>query len=503
MTITGPSISRRTALAAAGAAVVGGYALSRATGAAAAPASSPHQLVTYPIPDGVAQNTSFTVQARTPGGRWQPVSCYLVNLNLVDTSTGHGLTQQSSMAYFDFSGPVEVRIGYTKGPIGKARVRPLSYGIEPAVHRHSSVTFTLTEPRNVVVEVNGDIFDCLHLFAGAIDPNPPDADDPDVLYYGPGLHTVPGNVLTVPSGKTVYLAGGAVLKAGVTFSRVSGCKLLGRGVLTAPSGGGCTVEYASDIAIGGVTMLDPNGYAVTAGQVDGLTISGLRSFSNKGNGDGIDLFCCTNAVIEGVFMRNSDDCVAIYNHRWNYYGDSGNIVLRDSALWADVAHPVNVGTHGNTDSPETLDGLTISNVDILDHREPQLLYQGCIALNPGDSNLIRNVRIEDVRVEDFRQGQLINMRVMYNDKYNTSPGRGIQSVYVRNLSYTGSQANPSILVGYDDARGISDVTFENLVVNGALIATGMPKPTWYLVSDFVPMYANEHVTNLTFIPPQA
>lgn len=130
-------------------------------------------------------------------------------------------------------------------------------------------------------------------------------------------------------------------------------------------------------------------------------------------------------------------------------------------------------------------------------------YQGCIALNPGDSNLLRNVRCEDIRVEDFRWGQLVNMRVMYNKSYNTSPGRGIEMVYIKNLSYNGTNANTSILVGYDDDHLIKDVTFQNLVVNGTLIADTMQKPKWFATTDFVPMYANEHVKNLRFLAPDA
>lgn len=29
----------------------------------------------------------------------------------------------------------------------------------------------------------------------------------------------------------------------------------------------------------------------------------------------LDLFCCQNALIDSVFMRNSDDCIALYNNR--------------------------------------------------------------------------------------------------------------------------------------------------------------------------------------------
>lgn len=91
-------------------------------------------------------------------------------------------------------------------------------------------------------------------------------------------------------------------------------------------------------------------------------------------------------------------------------------------------------------------------------------------LNPGDDILIRRVLIEDVNVEDFRQGQLIAMRVVNNPTYNTSVGRGIEEIRIRNLGYEETNANPSIIAGYDADHAIRDVTFENLVIDGKLIS---------------------------------
>src|ERR1035437_4997089 len=89
-------------------------------------------------------------------------------------------------------------------------------------------------------------------------------------------------------------------------------------------------------------------------------------------------------------MRNSDDCIAIYGHRRNFYGNVQNITVRNSTLWADVAHPILVGTHGDTPNPDTLEDLRFSNLDIFDHMEPQIDYQGCMSRNAGDGNLNRN-----------------------------------------------------------------------------------------------------------------
>ncbi|KJK35150.1 hypothetical protein UK15_32225 [Streptomyces variegatus] len=146
-----------------------------------------------------------------------------------------------------------------------------------------------------------------------------------------------------------------------------------------------------------------------------------------------------------------------------------------------------------------LENLRFENIDILDHREPQVSAQGCIALNPGDGNLIRDVRCDNIRVEDIRWGQLVQMRVTYMPKWNTAPGRGIENVYIKDLTYTGTHAGTSLLLGLDGDHLIKDVTFENLVVNGRIIRDSGGKPAWYLASDGVPMFANEHVHNLRFL----
>ncbi|MEY9995227.1 hypothetical protein ABIE67_007259 [Streptomyces sp. V4I8] len=493
-------VSRRTLLQAAGA-TAAAYSLIGATAGTASADDTPasaDKLVVYPIPSGVPTNSSFAVKARTPGGEWQTVPVYRSRAKQIDANTGSGPVFNSSVATFDFQGTVEVAVTSSKGAIGSARIRPLSYDIDFTVDG-ATVSFTLAEPRNLSIEIDGEIFNNLQLHANPIETYVPDPDDPDVIFFGPGLHKTTDNVVKVPSGKTLYLAGGAVLTSRVEFDTVENARLRGRGVLY-NSQNGILVNYSKNIEIDGIMVLNPSsGYSVTVGQSKQVTVRNLHSYSHGQWGDGIDVFSSEDVLIEGVWMRNSDDCIAIYAHRWDYYGDCRNITVRNSTLWADVAHPINVGTHGNTDKPETIENLVFSNIDILDHREPQMDYQGCIALNPGDSNLLKNVRAQDIRVEDFRWGQLINMRVMFNKSYNTSVGRGIDGVFIRNMTYTGTHANPSVMVGYDADHAIKNVTFQNLVINGKFIGNGMKKPGWYKFTDVMPAYANEHVISPRFL----
>ncbi|KAJ5708169.1 hypothetical protein N7488_007970 [Penicillium malachiteum] len=446
---------------------------------------------------------SYSINVQGSDGKSVSVPPFFATVAEVNTTSGNSIIYNTTIGRFEFSGTADIAVTYHTEAIKKVVIRPNSYAITPKV-KGNTITFRLSTPKNIVVQINDNIWDTLNLFADPTETNIPDPNDPGVIYFHAGINnsssnlTITDGVLAVPSGKTVYVAGGAVLTYQVAFQNVSRSSIRGRGTLYNNPGGAVLIESSSSITVQDLVIINPNGYAVNVGEADGLLIQGIRSFSSKGWGDGIDIFCSNNVLIENIFMRNSDDNIALYQHRWDYYGDSSNITIQDATLWADLAHPIVMGTHGNTDNPETLDGVTIRNIDILDHREPQMWYQGAIAVNPGDGNLIQNIYAEGIRVENFREGQVVNFRVEYNTKYNTSPGRGIRNVVIKDLSYEGVNANPALVLGYDEDRTIENVTFVDLTMNGKLIYDEMAKPAWYYTADMVPMFVNEHVSNLTF-----
>jgi hypothetical protein len=144
--------------------------------------------------------------------------------------------------------------------------------------------------------------------------------------------------------------------------------------------------------------------------------------------------------------------------------------------------------------------MVFNNIDILDQHQDQIDYQECMALNAGDKNLIKNIRFENIRIDDIRKGQLVNMRVMFNRKYNTAVGMGIEDVYFKDITYKGKRAQQSIIAGYDDNRKIKNVVLEHLLMNGTVISDDMAgKPSWFKTADFANIFIGEHVDNVTFI----
>ncbi|WP_307532433.1 glycosyl hydrolase family 28 protein [Pedobacter sp. W3I1] len=448
-------------------------------------------LKAYPAPASVPQNTDFTVKVRMPGQPWQDLPEYAV---MVDRVKGldHSV-EKASMAYFDFSGAVEISVQFNKGAISTSRIRPLSYHIPNKVSGRT-ITFKLEKPANLSVEVNGDLFHNLHLFANPVETFIPDSTDKNVVFFGPGLHEIPKGKLKVLSGKTVYVAGGAVLKGQILIDKVENVKVLGRGMIDHSIKGAIKIANSKNIEIDGLF-----GTQCFTGGSDNVTIRNFKCMSYYKWGDGMNVISSNNVLIDGVFNRNSDDCTTVYGTRLGFTGGCKNVTMRNSTLWADVAHPILIGTHRNTPRPEVLENLSYINIDILDHKEPQVDYQGCMSINAGDSNLIRNVRFEDIRVEDFREGQLVNLRVFFNPKYCTSPGRGIENVLFKNVSYHGKNAKPSIILGYDDQRKVKNIVFEDLRLNGVLFSDDMPgKPAWFKTSDMAGMFVGDHVDGVIF-----
>jgi hypothetical protein len=459
-------------------------------------ASQAQQLIVYPelAPNEAPasmHNDDYTVQVRQPGGQWQNLYEYNVKLDKVTGTSHHG--ENASMCSFDFSGEVEVSVTNNKGNIQQARIRPLSYGIQPVI-KGNVCNFRLFRPSNLSVEINGDIFHNLHLFANPVDHFVPNKKDTNLIYFGPGVYTIEGGKMNVPSGRTVYLAGGAVLMGQLLIEGVHDVKVMGRGMIDPSVKMGVRIANSKNVTVEGIVCTQ-----CATGGSDSVTIRNVKSISYYSWGDGMNVFSSNNVLFDGVFCRNSDDCTTVYGTRKGFTGGCRNITMQNSTLWADVAHPILIGTHGNSANPDTLENLNYINIDILDHKEAQVDYQGCMSINAGDNNLVRNVRFENIRVEDFREGQLVNIRVFFNKKYCTAPGRGIENVLFKDITYNGHNANLSVIAGYDTIRPVKNIVFDNLVINGVCISDDMPgKPQWYKTTDMAGMFVGEHVEGILF-----
>ncbi len=463
-------------------------------------------VVTYPADPGVETLDDFTVAVRQSGGEWQPVAVYPVRVDVV-RGTKH-CVETASMAYFDFDGKVEVSVKYNKGAIDSARVRPLSSKIAPAVSG-DIVTFTLDRPSNLSVEVNGDIFHNLHLFANPLDARRPSAKEikragkkgSKLVYFGPGVHKLPDDVMHIKSGQTVYIDGGARVYGMLVADSVRDVRFYGRGeVHPRGRGEGIYIKRSRNVDVNGLIVTQ-----IPVGGCDSVSITNVKSISYYGWGDGMNVFASNNVRYDSVFCRNSDDCHTVYATRKGFNGGCSNIVMENSTLWADVAHPINIGLHGSAAelgldaAPDTITGLLYRNIDILDHQERQLDCQGCLTIVSGDNNRVKDITFDNIRIDDIRIGRLFDIRIAMIKKYCAAPGGCIRDILFKDVTYNGNRAEVSFIIGYDPMRRVSGITFDNLVINGVRISDDMPgKPKWYKTGDMARIFIGEHVDGVVF-----
>ena len=457
------------------------------SGSASEAAAAEPALVIYPEPAAVTykkHNNDFTVRVRAPQGPWRDLYEYNVKVDL-------NAPQNASMVYFDMTGPVEVSVRKNNGTVHEVRVRPSSAGIKVNV-AGSIATFTLKEPRKLSVEFDGDRLHNLHILASPLETDPPDPSDPNVVWFGPGVHQPEdaSDAYHIASNKTVYIAGGAVVRGRLVLDHVENVKILGRGIIDEPEEG-IEIHYSKAITIDGPIVVNPRHYTVSCGQSSDITIRNLKTFSASPWSDGLDFMSCSQVRVDDVFLRTSDDCIAIYGHRWDFRGDARDYLITHSILWADVAHPINIGLHGDpSEHGETLENIRFQDIDILEHDEHNPDYRGAMAISDGDDNLVRNIVFDSIRVDDFLEGELVNLRVVFNPKYNTAPGRGIENILFRNVTYSGANQYVSVIAGYDAARTVRDVRFEHLIINGRRIDSARAAN----------IDIGEHVSDVTFRP---
>ena len=501
-----------------------------------------HQVFTYSAPDGAPLKHDYDVYIQPRGRKeWTKIDTYMAKVNSpLPSSPGGGALKHkvSEISYcvFDFTGDVFVKVISKNRKFKTARIRPDYRGTIANVQNDSTVQFLLFQPENVSVELDGDITNNLLVFTSKPPLSKEEAEAQakqegrQFIYIPPGFYdqaaltryapllakgdgnktggeASSGGEVLVPSNTTLYLAGGAYFTGTYLIKDAHDVSILGRGIARPVNGyNGCFVSCSKNVLIDGLVVCK-----CPIGGSDGVTLHDVRSISHPSWGDGLNVLASSNILYDRVFCRNSDDCTTAYATRLGFEGSTRNIHMRNSTLWADVAHPIFIGLHGAAAGPhperqDTIENLVYENIDILCQAEPQVDYQGCLAINCGDNNLVRNILFDNIRIEQIYDGCIAQVKVGYNQKYCAAPGRGVEDITFRNIRYNSqftihnSQLpNLSIINGYDAEHRVQNVTFEGLKINGKLIYDDMPgKPKWYATADYVPMYVGNHVSGVVF-----
>lgn len=452
----------------------------------------------WPAPQGEELSRDFSVSVENqavpvyvarvapgdPALRWKAMD---------DKANSADFYENAAFVTFDMEGTVEVVVTCPE-PVTSARILPSSLKLTPRVEGRN-IHITMEQPRPLTLEINGDWVHSLHILANPPEQDPPREDDPNVIYFGPGIHEV--THMQVGSGKTIYVAGGAVVRGVIgadepfrissysglkTYSptfhlRGDNIKVRGRGII---DGSHCTTHarnlmlvQGADIDIEGVVFRDSSTWNIPIRQCDRVAVRNVKILGYRANSDGIDICNSRDVTVEDCFIRTLDDLIVVKTDRGA--GDARRIVARNCVLWNEVAHALSVGA----ELREDVDDVLFTDCDVIHDkgREWTLRVYHC------DSARITNIRFENLRVEESRR--LISLWI---DKafWTRDEQRGhIDGVVFRNIAAPA----PSLieLKGFDAEHAVENVQFQNVTIEGQPLK----------MSD---VHSNEFVRGVTVAP---
>jgi hypothetical protein len=447
-----------------------------------ADASGGESIRLYPAPPEEAPSPDFTVEANG-----QPVFVYQAKVRheiakppgSIWTHEMGAKAEMASFACFDFDGKVAVAVKPNR-PFQKATLHPASYGIQ-ARAEGGVVRFELDQPRKLTLLLDGSDQRPLHLFTNPLETDVPKQGDPNVIYFGPGVHKT--GPIEVKSGQTVYLAGGAIVRGQILpdekpthsartglnhygplihVQNASNVRVRGRGILDGgdmPHASRALVVIAgsSDVQVDGIVIRDSPNWAVSMhGGSERVTVTNVSQISGRLNSDGINSVNSRAIRIRNCFVRNRDDSIVIKTTQPK--GEASDILVEGCVIWNDWGYAL--GITYETRAP--IHGVVFRDCDVLD----ALFW--ALGIHVVDSATMSDIRFENIRVERTRGG-LIRLGITH-DMWATDKERGrIRSVVFDNVRFTGPGSPRSEILGLDPAHRVEDVTFRNLRIGGQLI----------------------------------
>lgn len=370
---------------------------------------------------------------------------------------------------------------------GEAVVRPLSKHVQPKL-AGDAVDFTLADAGQYSVERAGTGHfkdDALFLFANRPDATTPTLTGPNVIHLKAGIHN---RHVDLKSGQTLYLDPGAVLFGSVNAFDAQNVSILGRG----------TVLY-----YGPQSETHDDGWKsqkywhpLTTRNVRGLTVRGVtfvgrsRTWSLQThttfdavfdnikilsvnpqniNGDGIDWYGGGRARVTNSLIRSMDDCFAFFTpgssqDMWattkNSTGEVRDIHIENCVLWSTLANVFRIGFNGQA---LTTRNISMKNTDVIHMSKSEWYAPWALfcMVSPNSKGQARhsNYRFEGIRFEE--PTALFGLQ---------NPEAEFHHVVLKDITMVGDPV-PSLI-----KSKTRDVTFDNVLLNGKLVAAEADLP---------------------------
>lgn len=454
------------------------------------------EVIAYPVPPGIAPSPDYQIQV---GNKYIFVH----------------KTPVLSFASFALNGEAEVVVTVNR-PINNPVIRPLSLGIKPTVEGNR-LRFRIRHPGQLVVEVDDDLKRPLFLFADESDQHAPQPNDAGVRYFEGGRIYEVGT-LQLTNHETVYLAGGAVVRAKIRAKNVTGARIIGPGILDASTRSDkakmVEINSCTNIEMNGPIVLGSYGWTIVPEFSDDILLRNLKVLGWRDNDDGVDVVSSHRVTVDHCIFRTKDDGIAVkalvntgkstiavdnfepVTPPLTTIGPSESNVedvqVTNSIFWSSpLGHALTVGFELRA---KNIRNITFANCDIIKKEAGYAL-----SIDNADFGTVENVRFENIRVEDGCD-KLLMLQVGFfkysgdcpleyarrnpNRKDNKgadwlqlvnekqSQRRGvIRNVLLQKVEVFGNRMPDSEIKGWNSDADISNVMFDGVAFQGSPVMT--------------------------------
>lgn len=389
-------------------------------------------------------------------------------------------------AAFLFSGRADVRIA-TSRPFSRCTIRPLRFGLTDKATSgdRQEIRFTLDEPRKLIIEF--DVLPPLALISSPPDNDAPNRDDPNVLYFGPGVHE-PGRI-RLKSNQTVYLAAGAKVYGTIEGTCVENVRVTGRGHLYGTKHTdwhdrtyALVFDRCKNVTVERIGIRDCYWWTTEFLLCNGVNIRDINILTFNRNNGGLMIDSCSNLSARDSLLMTMDDCIC--PHALNAAGNgevvSNNMLFDNLVLYNVFAgNAIRIGASLETSE---VHNWTFRNIDMV-HRHGAAVFS-----DHSDWAVVRNLVFQNLSDEVPKRFS-IDMRIgktSYSCQTGYRDQRGaFDGLYFINVRSRGGRFS---LQGFDKEHG-----FKNVVFSGCRIADET-------VGDNDDIETNQFVNGVRFLP---
>ena len=409
-----------------------------------------------------------------------------------------------------------------------AVTKPRSCNIKADV-KNNTAQLIVNPGQFFMIEPNGEFFGALHIFCNRKKPFPEGRKNK--IIFKEGIHTAENCEYiridehgapvmdNIPDDTLIYLSDGAVVNASIVLKGVKHVTVAGTGILsTIDRSYGAEDDFNLDVLWGGFryyavpnilirsgcsdiviedVILSSEFRGITIRNSDAVTIRDIKVFASAVNGDGINCYNTRHMLVEGCYIRSSDDCFCMYNACDSIptlFDEGFNEVCSvcsdaevRNCILCSSARPVVLGGHATS---ETKPRCLMENIYIHDCEIPETpralfskdyehgrYWGGMMRILSQSEQIVRNIRFENMTI-DVSEGSLSQMAhicVRSDDEasYSESKGYRIENVSFKNINVIGDCENiiqPAIKcrekASDNDNCGVDGVLYENFVVGG-------------------------------------